>query len=295
MLFEWVVPAECPTEQEVVAHVTSLAGETLAAQPLRVRAHVARLDEGREGEPPHFRLELRVGSESAPPRVLESDTCGYLADAAAFIVALDLQSYADVEATVPPPPPAPPPPPVAPTKPRRTRRVSVPRAPKPEIHGGLGADLRIDHASLPALGGGGSVFGFVEYQSVRADLGAALWPPRHAMVPGGGASITLRAVDLRACWSPFSWGGACARAEVGALRAAGIAIAQPATSDGLWLAGLVGLTAQPIAWGPLRVRMTAELGAPLRYPTVTIEELGRVFRPGTPIVRLGMGLEAVLF
>ena len=310
MLLEWSVPAECPSKQDVVEQVTALAGEAAAALPLRVWARVVRVkQEGRAGEAPRWRLELRVGSERAEPRVLESDACRKLAEATAFIVALDLQARAEqVEreqehAAPPPAPPARPPAPLAP--PSQEAAPPSPPARGPHLphvaHAGLGSDLVSDVGTLPALAWAGSVFAYVAYGSFRGELSAALWPRSRAQAPslrGAGASVNLRTVALRGCWTPTSvvpWVDGCLRVEAGVLHTAGYGIVLPATSDGPWLSALAGLTARPDVPGPVRPRFTVELGVPLRYAPVTIGGLGEVYSPAPVVFRVAVGLETKLF
>jgi|GEM_PF-1675300 len=318
MLLEWSVPAECPSKHDVVEQVTALAGEAAAALPVRVWARVVRVKEG-EGEGSRWRLELRIGSERAEPRVLESDGCRKLAEATAFIVALDLHARAehaeqqeqheqqeqqerDEVAKAPPParseaavPLAPPPrvPPgeiVAASPPARVR-----------AHGGLGGDLVSDHGTLPTLAWAGGIYAYATYGSFRGELGAALWPRTRAIAAslrGAGASVTLRTASLRGCWTPTSvvpWIDGCLRVEAGVLHTAGYGITRPAVSDGLWLAGLAGLTARPDVAGPVGLRFTAELGVPLRYAPVTIEGIGEVYSPAPVVFRFAVGLESKLF
>jgi hypothetical protein len=322
MLLEWVVPTECPTEHEVVSHVTSLAGETASAQPVRVWAHIVRVN---EGEPRRLRLELRLGRESEELRVLESDDCRKLTDAAVLIVALDLQARAESErrtspSRAPEVPPKPDRPPEeravseVPSKteqgPAGTRAASEPvpppggdppRAPSPtSIRGGLGGEFIADHGTFSTVGWGGSVFGFLGYGPVRVELGGALWPRTRAAATslrGAGAWINLRALGVRGCWTLPSVPSvaACLHVEAGGLQAAGFGIWRPSTSAGSWVSGLAGFTARPLECGPVRARFMVELGTPLRYPEVVIEGLGEVHTPSSLLFRAGVGLESQLF
>ena len=302
MLLEWSVPAECPSKQDVVEQVTALAGETAAALPVRVWARVVRVKE-EEGEGSRWRLELRVGSERAEPRVLESDACRKLAEATAFIVALDLHARAEhaQEEVAAQPPAAPSGPPALPPPPRNAVAASPPARPPSDVpHGGLGGDLVSDHGTLPTIAWAGGIFAYVAYGAFRGELSAALWPRSRAIagsLRGAGASVTLRTAALRGCWTPtsvVSWIDGCLRVEAGVLHTAGYGITRPTTSDGLWLAGLAGVTARPDVAGPVGLRFTAELGVPLRYAPVTIEGLGEVYSPAPVVFRLAVGLERKL-
>lgn len=311
MLFEWVAPPECPSEHEVAAHVTSLAGETLTKQPLRVWGHIERVDTPGGRGAPRYHLELRVGGAQESPRTLESDECGKLANAAALIVALDLQARATEAPVASPPAPSDVPPasvralphrdaePIAKPKPPAEASEPHEESNKARVHGGLGGAIFADHGTLDGFAWAGSIFGFVAYRSIRVELEGALWPAHHAFgsPAPGGATITLRTLGVRGCWTSVGapWLDACLHFEGGALRAAGFGVAHPETSTGVWLGAFAGLAIHPIALGPLRPRITFELGTPMRYPTVSIEGIGRLERPDPLVVRLGIGLATNLF
>jgi len=312
MLLDWIAPPECPTEQAVVSQVTTLAGESLIAQPLVVRARVEH------GTTRRFKLDLRIGADGEGSRTLESDDCGELAQATARIVSFDLQSRAKAARSEQPTPapttettPAQPPsgdtgstlhlPAAAPavTPPPIRGRGAASALPRPAVFG-IGADVFMDAGSLPTGAWGSGVLAFFTQGRFRGEFGATLWPRTRALSsdqPGAGASLYLRTVGLRACLValPSLHVDACLHAEGGSTRATGFGISRPSTSNGRWLATFVGLTARPSFWSDLAPRFTVELGAPVHYATVTIEGVGHVHAPSPVVLRVGFGLESKLF
>ena len=312
MLLDWIAPPECPTEQAVVSQVTTLAGESLVAQPLGVGARVER------GGGRRFKLDLRIGADGEGSRTLDSDDCGELAQATALIVSFDLHSRAKAAKSAQPPSA-----PTIETKPEQppsgdissTRGLpaAAPAGTPPPIRGsgaasalprpavfGIGADVFMDAGSLPTGAWGSGVLAFFTQGRFRGEVGATLWPRTRALSsehPGAGASLYLRTVGLRACSVavPSLHVDACLHAEGGSSRATGFGISRPSTSNGRWLATFVGLTARPFAWSDLTPRFTVELGAPVHYATVTIEGVGHVHAPSPVVLRLGFGLESKLF
>ncbi|MBX3208909.1 MAG: hypothetical protein KF764_28010 [Labilithrix sp.] len=295
----------------MVAQVTTMAGESLAAQPLVVRARIER------GGARAFRLHLRVGAEGESSRTLESDDCSELAQATALIVSLDLQSRAKAEEAGRSKAP-----PATASEPERApsgeegvtaRLPATAPAGRPPARGaraepaharattlGLGADLFADAGSLATAAWGSGVMAFFTQGPFRGELGAALWPRSRALAstqPGAGASLYLRTIGLRGCLNvaPSLHVEACIHAEGGSTRATGFGISRPTTSNGRWLATFVGLTARPFTWAELTPRFTVEIGTPLHYATVTIEGLGQVYAPSPVLLRLGVGLETKLF
>jgi hypothetical protein len=293
MLLEWTVPPECPREHAVVSQVTTLVGEAVAALPLPVRG---RIEHGKERR---FRLELHIGATDERGRVLESDDCNELAQATALIVSFDLQAHAKTVRPEPPPegPAVPPPQSTMPAAAANKRSPSPPSRP---TSFGLGADAFIDVGSLPRSAWGSGVTAFFTQGRFRGELAAALWPRSLALAdthPGGGASVYLRTVGVRACVDalPSMRLDACIHVEGGSMRTTGFGISRPSTSNGRWLGGFVGVTARPFEWGDLLPRFTLELGTPLNYAAVTIEGLGRVYAPSPLLLRFGVGIETKLF
>jgi hypothetical protein len=306
MLFEWNVPPECPSEQVVTAQVTAIVGEELARTPLLVRGLVTETDEHR------YRLDLRLGPRAEVARTIESEHCEKLAEAAAVIVALNLQSSTHVEsgpttaelgrAQEGPPPSFHP----GPTPTRRSAddlwhaETHVPSRMDRRIHAGLGADLSLDVGTLPMLGWGGGVHGFVHYGRARGEVAAMLWPRNRAdaSIPSGaGAYVSLRTVALAGCLMLLAHVdvSTCLRLEGGHLRATGFGISNPSTANGLWLGSFVGLAARPFGWNGIAPRLNLEVGTPLYYGDVEIERRGVVYTPSRALFRIVISVETKLF
>ncbi|AKU95065.1 hypothetical protein AKJ09_01729 [Labilithrix luteola] len=290
MLLEWTVPPECPSASEVSAQVVHIAGEELARTPIEVRGAVRKVEDR------HYRLELRIGASAESLRSVESDDCRKLAGAAAVIIALDLQSHAlvvepDVPETV---------------LVRTPEPLSTPPAPMAgsplagHLHAGFGADISFDVGTLPTLGWGGGVHGFLRYRPFRWELAAALWPRRRADAPGlssAGAYVSMRTVSFAGCVTllPDVELSTCLRIEGADLRATGFGVRHPSTADGFWLAGFVGASVRPLRWSRVAPRMNIELGAPLRNGDVEIEHGTLVHRSSDVVFRFVLGVETTLF
>lgn len=303
MLLDWIAPAECPSEQAVVSQVTALAGESLVAEPLVVRARVDH------GVTRRFRLDLRIGADGESSRTLESDDCGELAQATALIVSFDLQSRAKTAKGEHPPaaePRALPPGEEAERERPPSGKAGSPGRLPAKIPAetrsafGIGADAFVDAGSLPTGAWGSGVVAFFTEGVFRGELGATLWPRTQALSstkPGAGASLYLRTIGLRGCLMvvPSLRVEGCLHVEGGSARATGFGISRPTTSNGRWLATFVGATARPFGWSEVAPRFTVEVGTPLHYAAVLIEGLGQVYTPSPVLFRVGVGVESKLF
>jgi len=294
MLLDWVVPPECPTASSVSAHVTAIVGEELARRPLSVRGRIEASAARR------YRLDLRVGHDEVV-RVIEADDCARLAEAAAVIVALDLQSHAET---------APEAPnaaarrgPATPTEQRRRRAEPLP-APLPRtrraLHGGLGADVSIDVGSFPRAGLGAGAVGFLRYGAARGELTATLWPRSRAdatVLAGAGAYVSLRTLSIRGCLTvvPKLDLAGCLRAEGGAVRATGFGISHPTTASGTWFGAFAGIAARPVSWYGVAPSVNLEVGTPLGFGAVDIGRVGEIHAPARVLLRLSVGVATTLF
>lgn len=303
MLFEWNVPPECPSEQVVTAQVTAIVGEERARKPLLVRGLVTEIDGHR------YRLYLRLGHAEGA-RIVESDRCEKLAEAAAVIVSLNLQSTADAESGSTKPDPAPTtegaaPPPNTPSTKRTVDAApgfqsGLPSLLAPKLQAGLGVDVSLDSGTLPAIGWGGGVHGFVRYGRARGEIIATFWPRSRADASSAseaGAYVSLRTVAFAGCATllvPIDL-STCLRVEGGYLHATGFGIRRPSTANGLWLGSFVGLAFRPFDWRPIAPRLNFEVGTPLYYADVEIERRGLVYTPSRALFRLVLSVETTLF
>jgi hypothetical protein len=133
---QWIAPAGCPTNAEVVASVERILGGSAGGtrQAVTARAVVSKLGSSRW----RVRLTTQVGA-STGERTVDADSCRAVADAAALILALAVnpESAAPPPAPIPAPVPAPVPVPVpagpVPLRPQPQPGTSPPTAPASPI------------------------------------------------------------------------------------------------------------------------------------------------------------------
>ncbi|AKV04603.1 hypothetical protein AKJ09_11266 [Labilithrix luteola] len=299
----WTAPADCPQHDEVVARVDAIVGPRRAGQhSLRARAELSA-----SKVVPRYRLRLLVGAETSP-RTLADDDCSRLADAAALVLALDIDPEAltrehaaapgPVEPTAPPvstpvPPPAPPPPQ---KKARRARSKPPPQEraigvtlggrfvfdsgslPRPTMGLGLAVDLRRGPWALELQG-----TAFHERFTVGGPHGGV-----------GGAYVRLATGSLFGCFDGRArWVdvGGCVGGELGRQATEGVSISQPGESAGVWSA--VGTMLRVRGWPRLPISPSAGVlvGFPLSASSITIERVGTVFEAPGAFVRVFLGLE----
>lgn len=316
----WSAPAGCATRDEVIAHVDALVGRDLPPGHRTIAAR-GRIVASSSPDEARYRLELIVVGDEANRRSMEGDDCTHLVDAAALILALDidpdgLARRAGFEAQAPPPAAAAhartgdagAAAPGSPSPPRldasRTRALPLP-APAPprsrplDFYGG--ARLTLDEGSLPRTTVGiGASFGLVRGPIVlEADANAfkdrfTVGGPRGGR---GGAYIGLATFGARACWRGLSgiaeWHG-CLGGELGALSTTGVSVYTPETARGLWSAASAMLSARLLPGRGVSPVAGLLFAHPLGAPDVFIEGFGTVFEPPLVVARCFLGLE-VLF
>ncbi len=307
----WSAPAECPDRAQVVAHVEALVGERRAGQhALSARGRIIA------GTSARYRLELLVdpsGSNAAtPPRTMAGDDCAKLADAAALVLALDIDPDAgtprDATSSAPPAEQIDPEVPLLRT-PERAPPLRLPRRPrasptpvKPRLEGFAGVRFLFDSGSLPRPTLGVAAATELVRGAFALDVQAAVYQsqftitgPHHGV---GGAYVSLATLGALACWGGVAgevdWRG-CAGGELGRDGTTGVSIAHPESSASLWSA----LSAMVLArvWPERTISPTVGLGAthPLSAPSITIQGFGTVFDPPAVVIRLFLGVEAHFF
>jgi hypothetical protein len=278
---------------------------------------VTKTDEG--ATEPRYRLELVIVGSEANQRSMTGEHCSHLVDAAALILALDIDPdvLSDGETTATPmppaevdhaasrPPPAPPAPPAPP--PEEARLETGPRRPEPapsttsrlRLLGGT--RLVLDDGSLPRTTLGVAAFVallrgplLLEAQATSYNERFTIAGPRAGR---GGAYVSLATLEAHACYRRLlldvDW-RACVTAELGLESTTGVSVTKPESASGFWsAAGLMfGVRALPRS----RVSPTAGLVLvhPISAPPVFIEGFGTVFEPRAVVVRCFLGLD-VLF
>jgi hypothetical protein len=286
VVLQWSAPPECPTGDQVLDDVRTLAPHrdvTGRRSAITVAAVVERLDKA------HWSLTLAIG---AAHRRVEASSCAQLARAGALFVALVAdpsrgESPGDAASDAvlsPAPPPAPPPPPLVPPPPAAPAER--------EVLVLAGAGLVLESGTLPRAEPLGALDVGIRYRALEVALRGAAGPAQDKMI-AGGAGIRLRPLSamLAPCYAPLVTGrlrlGPCVWGEVGWMHAGGIGVSQPRTTDAAWLS----LGGELATWLGLGANFEARLGAgvlvPVIRPNFDLTGAGSVFQPGVG-VRAGM-------
>jgi hypothetical protein len=310
----WSAPQGCPAAADVREAVERYVGRPLSTEPIAARATVTREKTER------WRLSLRTTFRGdTRERVIEGDSCGAVADAAALVLAFLIDPNS-VEASAPS---------VSPSLPSdRSTIASLPEAPvasaraeapvfqpatkspivdspppttptsqpAPARRWTLRATAGADSSSLP------SWTGFVGVDVARAfgrgslELSGAYYAPRSREISQGrGGTFDLLTLGARGCYAAFGPTfevSPCVGAEYGTVRGTGFGVGDPGAGKGLWLAATMA--------GAARWRMTPGLGTmaevgitlPLVRPDYVIDNVGFVYRTDFVGLRLLAGLES---
>jgi hypothetical protein len=292
----WQAPAECPSEAQVIARVEELVGPRRASQ----RGLVARGVVTRTGE--RYRLELSLRAVETA-RVLSGDDCARLADAAALVMALDIDPDASTREAPAEEPPADPVIPEAVPTPEQPPVHQRPRRPAPTVRAAsldvvVGARAVLDSGALPraTMGVGGATnlsYGpwALDVQVVGYQAQFTVNGPRRGV---GGAYVALVALTAHGCLGGVTAGvdlRGCVGLELGRESTRGVSIARPETSSSLWT-GVSGMLRGRL-WASRSFSPVAGLMIlhPIGAPSVTIQGFGTVFRPSPVVVRPFLGVE----
>lgn len=248
---------------------------------------------------------MHLGPRDGAVREVVGDDCARLAEAAALILALDIDPDALAPRTPPErpdPAPAPPPHPVR-------ARAAAPVAPPPvasPIHLALGADAIFAPSELPRASMGAGVHVAASRGAAALEIGALAFAPQ--LSTGGprpglaGAEVSLALLDLRGCaTSPMispRLGFAldvCGGAEIARMATRGVNIARPSSEASLFGAALATGALRLFADRAVALRAGASVGVPLGAPTVVIAGLGDVFEPPRAFVRIFVGIDGRVF
>lgn len=284
---EWVAPAGCPSQEEILGVVERIVGSS----PLRsaVDARVTVTQDASE-----FHAEVTVSTSGATStRSLTGESCRAVGDAAAFIIALAANPDANPVPPLPAgPPPVPPPssePVVASRPDREVRRIAF-----------LDASFFVDVGSLPSTGVGGELG--IGWNPVHLDLeivGALLGQQRATLASNAsqGADLRFAHVGARACYELFD-----ARLDLGpclgggvewiAARGFGAAPDQPANATGTLVVGSLGVRAIGRLSSRVVLRLVVEASVPSTRSTFVVDGGGQVFRMSAVSVSGTAGAEA---
>lgn len=287
---EWVAPAECPGDITVRSHVRTLVEDGAVRRRVRARATVSR-------EGGQYVLVLVIDDRA--PRTLTNEECTRLSDAAAVILALDLETPDEATSERPPAPPPvePEAPEIASTAPKKGT-AELP----PPLRAGVQLQTLLDVGSLPQPTGAYRIGLRVERGLWSGALIGTAFIPRDAdgANPGTGAHVRLLTGGLKFCRS-FAVGrghvalGACLGGEAGESTVEGFGISRPITSSAVSGAAFGGPELR-IRWTPQLVLVAGlEAVASIRASRVTIEGTGVLFEPSRALFRAGIGIEFVFF
>ena len=208
-------------------------------------------------------------------RVLHSSgtDCRALLDAVALAISIALQMEDSSPESGPPQPQQPWPSAFDPDDvPQADALPASAPAPPPSVAWSVGAEggLAFGAAPAPALAGALDLDARVSDWALELDL-AALAPATEGVAGGGAVQTWTVGAALRPCrWlGPFE---ACASVAIDRIEGSGEGIPHPATSDGVF-AVLGGRLAVEIPVSVLAIRASANLGAPLQRPSVSIDSV----------------------
>jgi hypothetical protein len=282
----WSAPRDCPTSAELRERVTTrVPGDAV----VRARGRVEHIAD-------HWALALEIETASSRgERALEAPTCDALASSAAVVIAMSVAPPAVAPAPAPSPMLVPTPAPasdrVTPAMPDR----AAPDESRPRflVRGhGIG-----DSGTLPATAfGGGLAFGVRIVPDIIVEAGANLFASQDGTVggtPARGASFTLMAAGVRACWALTRRIelAPCLGVEVERLSAAGFGAVKTADASAVtWSPeGTLALRV-PIA-GPLSLRAGLAALVPMSRQSFVINAAGTVHRPELVAFRAWLGPE----
>ncbi len=300
---EWNAPPECPGRAQVTARVEELVGHTHAPRTLPARGDITTSPEG-----PRYRLGLVVGRAPASDRTMSDADCARLAEAAALILALDVDAAArelehspsrEESAVDEASERTPPAPPRSTRRPPQGERAPLTRRDAVSLSAGLRALL--DDGSLPRTTGGVGIVVGIARGSVGVDLHASAYERQFTGGPRegtGGAYVDLAAAGAHACLqSVLDRTGlrACAGGELGRMGTRGVGIAQPGASAAFWGAATLSFEARPLQERVVAPVIGVTFGHPLSAPDVVIRGFGTLFEPPVLFFRTHVGLRVRFF
>jgi hypothetical protein len=230
---------------------------------------------------PDLRWQAQVAirdKDGVSERRLDGARCSSVAEAAALVAAMALDTIAASERVA------------NPTSAARTPPLAAAPANDDALGVTLGARAAFDVGSLPLPSAGvAAVLGF-QLGALRLSTDVTFWLPRLASGPdaGGGAEIGLVSVALRGCYRALRVAEqlgleACVAAEAGFARGDGVGLLDIAQQRAPWVAAFAGLSLRQDNRSGLGAGLSLEVGAPLFRPEYVVTNFGVVFR-ATPVV-----------
>ncbi|HET6149778.1 MAG TPA: hypothetical protein VFH68_19725, partial [Polyangia bacterium] len=301
------LPDECGEKRDVVDQAEALLGRPLASVPgVDFEVDIIQTASARW----RMRLDtIGVARGSDPTtaarktRELRAASCAELAEAAATAIALTVRSLeGDGEGdrdrkTRSAPSRSAPPLTVAPTRPSPAPPAIVSRVTSPPEH--LRAALAVgamgDAGSLPGVGAGLEMSGWVQLRGVRlATSGAVLAPREKRLSDGSGGNFQLAFGAIDVC-APRELGRStfllCGGFELGYLWATGIGVNRPRQGGAVWDAARAELGLS-VSIGPsMAMVMRGGASVPLSRPDFALGGAIPVHRPSSVAGRAGVDVE----
>lgn len=317
---DWTAPAECPSRAILLARVGSLIGPPRGRHDRTISAR-GNITSRRNVREPRYRLDLVVKGSEANARRLGDDDCSRLVDAAALILALDINPellLQDEGRGVPgdarPPPDA---------EPERAAGIdsvvnaeekALPKAsvvrlgPSPlpsrrarlDLH--AGARMVLDEGDLPRTALGAGPFVGLSRGPWAIEAQATFFREQFTVAgPRGGSAgayVSLWTFSGHACLRELAALAdlrACLGGELGIASTTGVSLELSETARGLWTAATATLSARVFHAHTISPTVGVSFVRPFGAPTVYIERFGTVFEPAPIGVRGFLGLDVRFF
>lgn len=306
---EWTAPPSCPGRDDVLARVDEL----LESSPKPHRRVAARGIVTESASKPHYRLDLVVVGNEDNRRSLNGDDCSHLVDAAALILALDIDPEALTRRENEPAPndagastdaaqsdastdAAPRSPPVAPTP------TTSPAHERTRLGMAAGARVVLDVGSLPRTTGGvGGALAFSHGHFALELAGTAY--ERRFTVDGprdgrAGAWVGLVAGSAHGCYRrtalEVDW-RVCLGGELGRESTTGVNLLRTNDVSGLWSAASAMLLARALPRSAITPVAGVNVVVPIGSPPVLVDNFGTLFDPSAVVLRFMLGLDVNFF
>lgn len=302
---DWEAPEGCPDRAAMLDlaagyldpdHLDPDLG-THPSGTVAVRGQVSAVDHKR------WSLQLSLVTRSGESTSeIDGESCGAVARAAAFKIAVAAELEAALERDEQPQVPGAP---VVAEEPDpepaiRTEVEAQPEPPKRGLDGALRLEGGVSSGALPSVGAGFALHGAFLFQRWRLEIGASAWPVRAVRLDdpeGVGGDLTLVAADLRAC-PRLEFGvvelPACVGVEGGVVHGKGVGISEPAAAVQPWFAASLGAGLRFRVHERVRLGLEAQVPVAIVRPAFHLEDIGRIHQAGVADLRGLAGIEVRL-
>jgi hypothetical protein len=276
LALRWEVVDGCPD----AATAQHIIGDFLEQRGTQLTAAAAASVIIRQQPDRRFQAEISVRDASGSgERHIEGTRCDRVAEAAALIVAMTLESIELAE---------------------RLKSPPAPLLPSGEpTRFSISAGVTGDIGSLPLPSLGVSVGLGLQLGLSRVEATGTAWLPRLGVDPssGGAGEIGLFSAGIRGCYDVLRAAGdtlgvgPCLGAEVGLSFGRGVNQTPEARSEqGAWWAVLAGVELRQRTESGFGTWFSLEAGVPISRPVYVIEGAGRIFRASPVLGRAALGI-----